>query len=504
MLSCHHQTVSEIQVDKSDKPSLIRMFWNLLVCTFQTVFGYVCLDVCVSVTLHYINKGMTSIDVAGYGFALNCVYIIVLPIGFGFNQSLNMHTAQAIGDGKHQLAQRFFNVNLYVMLMFLIPFSGILIAIKKPFSLIVEESRREEIADCAWQYLWFLIPAIILAIIFESIKIFMASYKITYPFAIIHFITLLLHWLFSWLFIMKFEWGIPGAGFAIILTEIFNMIGIILFIQFTEYKKKIFQGIKILPDIPRIKKLGLQYCKTSMPILVHIYCAYFIFVLLTFVALSLNTPSVNAHLALQTVSGTFFRLPISLSIAIMSYVGTEMGYGNIIGAKQYVIVGILIFLITCSLCASLLWVFQDEFIDFFTTESDQDEFADETKNVMRETLPWMIAGSLIIDGMQGTLSGALKGINKANLVQYSTLFAYFVCCVPIVSFFAYDWGLGNGTKGIWQGFGISNLILSTLFTLSLIFTDWKKESDLIINRIKKENELQKSTLHQIEEQMLYD
>lgn len=77
----------------------------------------------------------------------------------------------------------------------------------------------------------------------------MASYKITYPFAIIHFITLLLHWLFSWLFIMKFEWGIPGAGFAIILTEMFNMIGIfcknfiiyiLAFISLTEYKRTIF------------------------------------------------------------------------------------------------------------------------------------------------------------------------------------------------------------------------------------------------------------------------
>lgn len=30
---------------------------------------------------------------AGYGFALTCVFILLNPLGFGLNQSLNMHTS---------------------------------------------------------------------------------------------------------------------------------------------------------------------------------------------------------------------------------------------------------------------------------------------------------------------------------------------------------------------------------------------------------------------------
>ena len=72
-----------------------------------------------------------------------------------------------------------------------------------------------------------MIPAVILAVEFESAKIFMIAHKITYPFMFIHFTTLLTHWLFSWLFIIKFEWGVFGAGIVIIITEVFNIIGLL-------------------------------------------------------------------------------------------------------------------------------------------------------------------------------------------------------------------------------------------------------------------------------------
>lgn len=43
------------KIKESD--SLWVMFRNLVTCTFQTVFGYICLDICVAVSLHYISKG---------------------------------------------------------------------------------------------------------------------------------------------------------------------------------------------------------------------------------------------------------------------------------------------------------------------------------------------------------------------------------------------------------------------------------------------------------------
>lgn len=39
-----------------------------------------------------------AVNNAGYGFAYTCMNILIVPFGFGFNQSLNIHAAQALGD----------------------------------------------------------------------------------------------------------------------------------------------------------------------------------------------------------------------------------------------------------------------------------------------------------------------------------------------------------------------------------------------------------------------
>jgi MATE family multidrug resistance protein len=62
---------------------------------------------------------------------------------------------------------------------------------------------------------------------FESAKMFMIAHKVTYPFTFIHFITLGTHWFFSWFLISELEWGIAGAGWAIILTELLNILGLL-------------------------------------------------------------------------------------------------------------------------------------------------------------------------------------------------------------------------------------------------------------------------------------
>jgi MATE family multidrug resistance protein len=68
--------------------------------------------------------------------------------------------------------------------------------------------------------------------------------------------------------------------------------------------------------------------------------------------------------------------------------------------------------------------------------------------------------------------------------------AYYAFCIPVVFYFSYDWGLGKGVLGIWQGFGAANLVLAAFFFVLLFTTDLDKESLKIVNRVKRENELQ--------------
>ncbi|CAD8069643.1 unnamed protein product [Paramecium sonneborni] len=478
------------QIDKKSEESILKLFINLITCTFQTVLGYICLDVCVSISLHYIAQEINPVANAGYGFALTCVYMILSPMGFGLNQSLNMHTSQALGANRESLAKGYFNLNIYLMLLLLMPLGILLLLLKYPLSLIMAEDQRELTSDYSQEFLYYLIPTFIIALEFESAKCFMVAHKIAYPFTIIHFCTLITHWLFSWLFVVKFQWGVTGAGLVMILTELFNIIGLIVYVENTNLKKDIFNGTKIILDVDRFQKFALQYIKTSIPIVLHIFSELFVFFTLSFIALSLGVPEMNAHMGLQNMCGIYFRIPLSLSIALMSFVGTEMGKANIKLAKTYVLLGISIFTISCAISSLLIWNLKESLAIFYSSNQHQNQFTNLTNQIFLDTIPWLIGGMLIVDGLQGTLSGALKGINQINLVFYSTIIAYYAICLPIVSFFTYSWGLNQGVVGIWQGFGIANLILAILDIFILMNVNWDLESQIIIYKIETQHEIE--------------
>ncbi|CAD8118169.1 unnamed protein product [Paramecium primaurelia] len=160
------------------------------------------------------------------------------------------------------------------------------------------------------------------------------------------------------------------------------MLGISLLIQLTEYKKTIFKESK-LPDFPKIKKLGLRNCKTSYIVEIQYQCIY------NLQPKSLKTPSVKSHSALQPVSGTFQKVQVR----------AQIGFGDIKRAKQYVAVGILISVLICALCG----YFNMDLLIIYSRKRKGLISRQNKRSI--ETIPWVF---LIVDGFQGTLSGALK------------------------------------------------------------------------------------------------
>lgn len=38
----------------SERNTHFTVYWNLIMCSFQTLAGYLCLDFCVAISLHYV------------------------------------------------------------------------------------------------------------------------------------------------------------------------------------------------------------------------------------------------------------------------------------------------------------------------------------------------------------------------------------------------------------------------------------------------------------------
>ncbi|KAM3133853.1 hypothetical protein pb186bvf_013968 [Paramecium bursaria] len=79
----------EPQSPQIQTKSIVLIVKEITSLTVQTFFGYFCLQLMNAVSLHVLSKKGSNIQVAGYGFANLISSMLILPIGFGINQSLN-------------------------------------------------------------------------------------------------------------------------------------------------------------------------------------------------------------------------------------------------------------------------------------------------------------------------------------------------------------------------------------------------------------------------------
>lgn len=55
--------------------------------------------------------------------------------------------------------------------------------------------------------------------------------------------------------------------------------------------------------------------------IIHIYADFFVFQLLTFLAVGLDKNSFGAQIAFSNMCNLYYKIPISISLALMTFIG---------------------------------------------------------------------------------------------------------------------------------------------------------------------------------------
>lgn len=68
--------------------------------------------------------------------------------------------------------------------------------------------------------------------------------------------------------------------------------------------------MQILIEVKKFVSLGKSYLRSSAAVVLHLYSEFFVFFCLSFIAISLGTDEMSAHLGVQNTVGIIFsRLP---------------------------------------------------------------------------------------------------------------------------------------------------------------------------------------------------
>ena len=93
----------------------------------------------------------------------------------------------------------------------------------------------------------------------------------------------------------------------------------------------------------------------------------------------------------MNTSNFYFRMPMSLSLGLMTYVGGEMGMNRVSYAKKYTIAGIFAFSIFCLVLCILFYFLRDAWASFYASDPT-------VKEILIDAYLIFMLGCLIIDG----------------------------------------------------------------------------------------------------------
>ncbi|MEH2233538.1 MAG: MATE family efflux transporter [Nostoc sp.] len=174
-----------------------------------------------------------------------------------------------------------------------------------------------------------------------------------------------------------------------------------------------------------------------------------LFTVVTLLIGQLGTNALAAHqIALQTISISF-QMALGISLATTVRVGQLAGQNDLVGTRLAGYVGIAIAALVMGVVGIAFWLVPKSIISLYIDINNQNN-ADVVALAVK--LLAVAAIFQIVDGVQVTAAGALRGLKDTRIPMLIGIFAYW--CVGLFTGYTFGISLGSGAIGLWWGLAI--------------------------------------------------
>lgn len=184
-----------------------------------------------------------------------------------------------------------------------------------------------------------------------------------------------------------------------------------------------------------------------------------LFTVVTLLIGQLGTNALAAHqIALQTISISF-QMALGISLATTIRVGQLAGQNDLVGTRLAGYVGIAIAALAMGVVGIAFWLIPKSIISLYIDINNQNN-ADVVALAVK--LLAVAAIFQIVDGVQVTAAGALRGLKDTQIPMLIGIFAYW--CVGLFTGYTFGISLGSGAIGLWWGLAIGLAIAAIILT----------------------------------------
>ncbi|XP_059647264.1 protein DETOXIFICATION 24-like [Cornus florida] len=275
----------------------------------------------------------------------------------------------------------------------------------------------------------------------------------------------LIHAFLSWLFVMKWNWGVPGAMSATVISCWLMVVGEFVYV-FGGWCSETWRGftkaafVDLLPVIKLSISSGVMLCLEF----------WYYGVLILLVSYMKNAMiTVSAFSICLNIIAWEYTISIGFLVAASVRVANELGRGNSEAARFSVIVISITSLCIGSLFAVLGLIFGHRMSYLFTSNEEVAE------SVSR--LSVLLAFSILLNSLQPVFSGVAVGAGWQSVIAFVNIGCYYIIGIPLGLLLGYFAHLQ--VKGIWTGM----ICGVTMQTLVLSYIIWRTNWDHQVNNV---------------------
>ncbi|XP_024021585.1 protein DETOXIFICATION 12-like [Morus notabilis] len=407
----------------------------------------------------------------------------------GFSVLLGMASALETICGQAYGAEQYHKVGLqtytaiFSLFLVCLPMSLIWIYMGKLLVLIGQDPL---ISQEAGRFIIWLIPGLFAYATLQPLIRYFQIQSMILPMFISSCLTLCLHIPLCWVLVFKSGLENIGGALSISISYWLNAIFLVLYMKFSPSCAK----TRVSISMELFQGIG-EFFRFAIPSAIMTCLEWWSFELLILMSGLLPNPQLETSVlsvCLNTIA-TLYTIPYGLGAAGSTRVSNELGAGNAQGARIATFALMFLTIIETSIISISLFVGRRVFGYSFSNEK-------EVVDYVTEMAP-LVCISVILDSLQGVLSGVARGCGWQHIGAFINLGAFYLCGIPLAATLAF-WVKLRG-KGLWIGNQIGAFVQVFLLSLVTSCTNWEKQESKARERILEYTSL-RNGLEDCEEQ----
>lgn len=325
----------------------------------------------------------------------------------------------------------------------------------------------------AEKFAMWLVPALFGFATLQPLVRYFQMQSMILPMLISSCFTICLHIPVCWLLVYKSGLRNTGAALAICFSTWLNasILGLYMIFHPSCAKTRAPISLEVLHEVK-------EFFRFAVPSAIMICLEWWSFELLILLSGILPNPELETSVlsvCLNTLS-TLYAIPYGLAGAVSTRVSNELGAGNPRRARMSVLV--IMFLAVAEIVIVTIAIFASRRVFGYIFSRDK-----EVVNYVTDMAP-LICVSVIMDSLQGTLSGVARGCGWQHIGAYVNLASFYLVGIPIAVTLAFFVGLRG--KGLWIGI-LSGATTQTFMLCTITScTNWDKQAMKARERLFKE------------------